>query len=645
MKKIQILFAAVIGAFALWTVQSCDFLEVVPPETMEIEDAMKDKDRAEGFLYSCYESTATLYKQRLLRSFISSTDEFGLPSSWGVSSQRNAWGLVNAGEVWDPIWNICYTSIGKVNLFLKLLDEYTPTHSTPDDIRRWRAEGEFLLGLYHFLLLEAYGPIPIMDHFYPNNVSKDEFPGRSHFDYCVEKIVYWFDHAAENGLPDYISVNSELGRATATAAKAFKARLLLYAASPLWNGEAPTIIKNWRNGKFETPGYGYELVSSTYDESKWDRALAACEDAIEYAEIEGKRELYSLTESESKREAEDVSLPDIPGASDELKQYVSLMSYLMCTIETDGNKEFIWGSTLPAKMNYFLDWENTCLPHAITTYNGAATGGRSGVSPFLYSIEHFYTESGKLPSQDPEFYEEDEWFDSADLSRNEIIKLNDRREPRFYAWFAFDGAEMGSKLSAGQPLIVNMRNKDKQGYNPGKDNDLNITGYLCKKWIAPNLTWNSSNNTTNTKTVPFPVIRLAELYLNLAECYAAKGETQKALDKLNVIRNRAGVPALEAKDITSKMSLMDWVRNERFVELWGEGHRYFDLRRWCTAPQYLKEGVREGLNFAHENPSFEELNRRVVVNQRFVWNDRMYFQPIETAEMYSNPQLVQAPGY
>lgn len=159
------------------------------------------------------------------------------------------------------------------------------------------------------------------------------------------------------------------------------------------------------------------------------------------------------------------------------------------------------------------------------------------------------------------------------------------------------------------------------------------------------MTWNSSTNTTNTRTVPFPVIRLAELYLNIAECYAAKGQTQEALDNLNKVRERAGIPALTTADLTSDMPLMEWIRNERFVELWGEGHRYFDLRRWCIAPKYLKAGLREGLNFTIENPSFEELNRRTLVNQNFVWNDRMYFQPIYTNELYSNPQLVQAPGY
>ena len=92
--------------------------------------------------------------------------------------------------------------------------------------------------------------------------------------------------------------------------------------------------------------------------------------------------------------------------------------------------------------------------------------------------------------------------------------------------------------------------------------------------------------------------------------------------------------------------MMDWVRNERFIELWGEGHRYFDLRRWCIAPQYLKAGAREGLNYRVVDPTFEELNQRVTLtNQPFVWYDRMYFIPVASSEVDSNPQLVQAPGY
>ena len=88
-------------------------------------------------------------------------------------------------------------------------------------------------------------------------------------------------------------LTNEWGRATSTIAKAVKARLLLYAASPLWNGSFP--YPNWQNENFETPGYGKALVSNTYDKSKWERALAACQEALTLATTSGDRELTMTT--------------------------------------------------------------------------------------------------------------------------------------------------------------------------------------------------------------------------------------------------------------------------------------------------------------------------------------------------------------
>ena len=105
--------------------------------------------------------------------------------------------------------------------------------------------------------------------------------------------------------------------------------------------------------------------------------------------------------------------------------------------------------------------------------------------------------------------------------------------------------------------------------------------------------------------------------------------------------------SLKESDITSDMTMMDWVRNERFIELWGEGHRFYDVRRWMIAPQVLRAGAREGLNVlgAGMNPSASDLNQRTVVNQQFQWSNRMYLWPIKSDEIYNNPQLVQAPEY
>ena len=110
---------------------------------------------------------------------------------------------------------------------------------------------------------------------------------------------------------------------------------------------------------------------------------------------------------------------------------------------------------------------------------------------------------------------------------------------------------------------------------------------------------------------------MAELYLNLAECYAALKDEQNALKNLNVIRERAGVRLLIHTDLSTQ-SLEEWVRNERNNELWLEGHRFFDIRRWMIAPQTMSYGVRMGLNaLQKKDPTFEEFNKPVLISQPF----------------------------
>ena len=158
----------------------------------------------------------------------------------------------------------------------------------------------------------------------------------------------------------------------------------------------------------------------------------------------------------------------------------------------------------------------------------------------------------------------------------------------------------------------------------------------------------SGSGNGNLKTYyPRPLIRLAELYLNAAECYCELGKTEESLKYLNVIRERAGVRDLTTSDITEKMTLRDWVHNERTLELYFEGQRYYDLRRWCEAPDVLSKPRRglDSFRSSIKNPTFEQLNTMIEVDQPFEWNNRLYMMPIQPTELYSNPNLVQAPGY
>ena len=165
----------------------------------------------------------------------------------------------------------------------------------PGEKEQWLAEAHFLIAYYHFALLRKYGPIPVITEYVPQSTPSSEFGGRCHYDYCVNWIAYQLDLAAQNLPPT--REGTEWGRATSTMAKALKARVLMYAASPLWNGSF--VYPNWRNTNYETPGYGMELVSNKYDPAKWERALTACKEALTAAEAAGYK-LFDLEASEAK---------------------------------------------------------------------------------------------------------------------------------------------------------------------------------------------------------------------------------------------------------------------------------------------------------------------------------------------------------
>lgn len=638
---------------------ACNYLDVLPPEQEQSEDAVKDLRSTRGFLQSCYNVTRDVIRAGAVES---SADEYTVYSMWNYTPNlKMAYNLLvpsfQNDYLYDlRIWSESYKYIAQCNRFLDLVGQAKGVTSAKK--REWSAEVRVLRAYGHFLVLRAYGPCPIYDRTFPGNESSANFPGRSHYDYVTDWIVSEIDDVMED-LPDW-QEGEWWGHVSKAAAKAIKARALLYAASPLWNGHFP--FPEWKNDNYETPGYGKELVSGKEDPAKWERALTACQEALDFAVEKAGRKLYDTEVSNPLYKTANVPLPYIPGlaesglSEDEQKAFqekVLALRYCTTSRESEGNRETIWGMAPyngGSEDRYYL-WNITALPfRAQKKTSGGYVETISQIAPLLYSVEHFYTINGKLPAYDPKFFKEGDWFKSAGLDRSDIINLNTLREPRFYATLAFDGGDYGIQVTENGktvPLTINLKDRLKQGFDHSRVNDNLSTGYLTHKFINPEFTYGSNGeiNAGGSRIKPRPLFRLAELYLNLAECEAVLGQTQNALDNLNAIRRRAGVPELTTADLQGGMTLMDWVRNERFVELWGEGHRYYDLRRWGVAKDYLKAGAREGLNCEIDNPDFDTFNHRTTLKRPYVWDDRMILMPILYKEVYRNPQLVQAPGY
>ena len=580
------------------------------------------------------------------------TDEAVGPQEWENMGSMVQWDAITPssinGDNMYP-WKVWYNGIGYCNLFLKLMKEHDPAMN-PNDKAQYIAEVKFLKAYYHFRLLQMYGPIPVVDSFISSNTLKQDFPGRSHFDYCVDYIANLFDEAAEY-LPARHSNQAYYGRATSIMCKALKARLLVLAASPLWNGDFPNPA--WKNKSYETPGYGLLLVSQTRDENKWERARTACQEAIEAAENSG-HELFNIESSELLRENNSIGLPDIPalGESEDdiaFKKTVVMLRYLMATSPQDGNKEIIWGLV---PMNGGIDSHNTAMasiPHFVMKNElGQNIGGWGGLSPTLFTVSHFLTKDGLLPEDDPGFVSEAEYFTSAGLSNPDITRINVGREPRYYAAIGFDGDQYSTKIAGGSPLYLEMRNNTKTGYdaNIWGTRNYSVTGFLNKKWVNPNFYYTGIGWSHSLPKTPLSLIRLGEMYLEMAECEAQCGNDAEALVWLNKIRSRAGVPEWTLSSLSDNgKSVLEAVMDERFAECYLEGYRYYDIRRYLLGSDTMSKVNYKGLDAIRKSPGFTTFNTVVSISQPFEWNDRMYLLPVSNDEVYSNPNLVQAPGY
>ncbi|GAO41517.1 RagB/SusD family nutrient uptake outer membrane protein [Flavihumibacter petaseus] len=117
-----------------------------------------------------------------------------------------------------------------------------------------------------------------------------------------------------------------------------------------------------------------------------------------------------------------------------------------------------------------------------------------------------------------------------------------------------------------------------------------------------------------------PVIRYAEILLTYAECLNETGQTAAAEPYINKVRERAGLDPVHG---LSKDVFRDAVIQERRVEFFGEGHRFFDIRRIGKSDYYI---------------------RQVLGKENFDVNKNLYF-PIPVTEIELNPNLVQNPNY
>lgn len=634
----------IIGVCSTVILQSCEdeFLDVVPDNVATIDQAFNLRNEAEKYLFTCYSympRNGNLYHNPAMLA----GDELWIPDqrqAVTIYSLDIAMGFQRVSNPYFNAWDGYYNGGGpedKYPLFdgIRHCNIFIENMNNPDQVpdissserNRWIAEAKFLKAYYHFYLLRMYGPIPIMRENVAIDAPSEQLNvPREPFDEGVDYIVQLLDEAAEVLPTSIVDLNTELGRVTAPIAKGLKAKVLLTAASPLFNGnEDLSILIN---------SSGEQLFNTAYDANKWKLAADAALDAIEAAEGAGS------------------SLYEFPGSAFTLSDTTETKLSIRNAVTERWNSEIIWNNTLST--NTDLQKFSMAPLSDENNHNDA----QKIVSPTLKMARMFYSKNGVPINEDKtlDFTNFEELQEAGEDDRFNIkegyktSRLNFDREPRFYADLGFDGA-IWYKYDAGSDdtkFHIESKYTDYAGSNHAFL--FNVTGYFLKKVVNWNQSFSSSGATY--RSYAWPELRLADVYLMYAEALnEVSGPSTEVYEYLDRIRTRAGLKGVQEswRDFSvnpdkpnTQSGLREIIHRERTIELAFEGNRYWDIRRWKTASQELNEPIRGWNVFGKDEVSYYQI--RTLFQQRFV-APRDYFWPIAENALLQNSNLVQNPGW
>ena len=640
------------------TMAGCNYLDIVPDNTVELSNLFETKEKAYNALADCYSYMPDI--EGVHQSMALAGDEWIGRLDAGVAGVRSYTRGSKLMRDWnnstDPIlgfWSGAggakdlYEGIRICNIFLNGLGDI-PNMQEEERID-WMSQVKVLKAYYHFYLLRLYGPIIIADKNYEpyddiDLIRQERKPVEECFQYIlglIDDVLY-----DENGneKEDLYNSRSEvfLGQIDRVVAKALKAKILLYRASPFFNGNSE-FYSNFQNAA------GEPYFPQTYDKEKWKEALDATEIAIEAAEAQGKK-LYEFSGQVKFWDQDDWE-------KSEIMKYCYNNRF---SINDPWNSEVVWGysniyytssSSIAAASNLRGDPDNP--NNATFSFQWLGTSFRMS--------ELYYTRNG-VPVDEDKTFDYDHRLDITTIPDDtyhlgymqpgeKTVKLYLNREPRFYAWIAVDRCIWRDYDTRVYPM---MRSGEwPGGRNSGSATDYYWTGIAVKKFVHP-----ESRGTSWQRVVsfPYPLIRLSDLYLMYAECYNEYyGPGQPVYDKINAVRARAGLlrpieelwnDASIVKTVGKHLTqdgLRDIIHTERMIELSFEGQSFYDICRWKRGDEFFNKSV-QGWN-APDGSTAESFYQLTTWQPRTWITPKSYLMPIPSDEINKNPKVDQNPGY
>lgn len=548
-----------------------------------------------------------------------------------------------AGSASFHRWATLYKYIRQAMIFIRdAKDEGVGSDQnviTPDEMARMKDEARFLMAYSYFSIFELYGPFSIVteidDPAYPT-INDYE---RASVDECVEFIDgILADILSRDNLPETVITTkgdnatgdafnlNEVVRPTKITARALRAKLWVYAASPLFNG-------GWDKAQEVKNPDGKQLFPAK-DASKWQKAKQHLEELLTACEEDG----HSLYEYQ------------VNGTNNPEMSVYRLFQ--------DFNREILWCSTNNSYSDQYK-MEKRTNPRDVNGCYGT-------VGPTQEAVDMFFTKDGLTIDEDPNYHEDalvqvtnTAYDDAGKETHNDpnVFSMYSNREPRFYqdviyqgkSWFkVFQGKSGNDKYQVDFSL---------HGGAGPDSRDTPLVGYLLGKF--KNRTVNHASGDTQKYTRVSIIYRLAEFYLFYAEVLnEIDPNDARIIEYIDKVRERAGIPTyakLEEDGIKSIRGnyekQKEAIQRERFVELFCEGQWYFDIRRWmiCGKGQLADQTRFSGMNeYGTIDVTIGQQGsyyKRTKLENR-QWDDKMYLYPVhQNVIQLGAGKIVQNPGW
>lgn len=540
MKRKNIIYAF-LGSVLL--LSSCESLDYVPADQMSSGTFWQTSAQAKQAAVGLYAAMKQNWCFGLEFTFDMNTDLADGTSPWSDVSRGTAFSS-NSGGVQNH-WQYLYELVHRSNTVIRNVASMPISQTTIDQVT---GEAKFLRAMAYFRMLNCWGGVPYYDE--TCDINKDFATVTNPRSSAEEIRQHVLDDLTEAIAKLPVSWGTDYGRATKGAAYALRGKVYLF------NKEWKKAISDFEEIVYnKSNSYGYEL----------------------HPDYESLFRLYN-----GKRSNEMIfSIQSIDG---------NTAGYALDIVSYFGNKatlRLIAGNCIVPSTTLVDKYEN--LDGTKFNWDDVFPGFNAGNSQFRRNLLSVAIDQGST-----------QITSTLDCDTTKVLNVYRKRDPRL-CWNVITpyshylGTDAGSNprdkqfvladaSKGGSPMEAQAFIRNSEGWN----------SYFWRKWIPTgnlNGYWGEYTRTP----YEFPLIRLGDVLLMLAEAYNENGEIEKAIVEVNKIRARVQMPGLNSGAawlaVGSKDEMTQRIRDERACELAGEGQRYWDIRRWGMLQSTVKNAT------------------------------------------------------